>query len=231
MRIAILETGRPPSPLDADFGTYPQMLTKLLGPGFQFQTFDVRAGPPAGQAEIGDGLLITGSPSGVYDGDPWIDRLRTFLRTTAGTVPIIGVCFGHQILAEALGGRVERAAVGWGVGLHRYEVCAQPDWMDEGSAFALAASHQDQVISLGPGGRRLAGNDFTPIALADYPEHRAMSLQAHPEFEPAFAKALLESRRGRPIPGETVDAALATLDAPHDAGRAAGWMRRFLRSA
>src|SRR4051812_871217 len=102
MRIAILETGRPPADLAGRFGSYPQMFEALLGgPDRTFQTYDVTTGDyPAPDAF--DALLITGSPAGAYDPLPWIGPLKDFLRASAAK-PMVGICFGHQIMAEAFG--------------------------------------------------------------------------------------------------------------------------------
>lgn len=231
MNIGILETGHPPGKLAERWGTYADMFRRLLGPAFSFRIYDVRKGELPDGTDLDDALLITGSPSGVHDGEGWIESLIHFIRRTAGERPMLGVCFGHQAMAEALGGRVERSERGWGLGLHRYEVRSRAPFMDPSPHFSLPVSHQDQVVALGPEGRLLAGSDFTPFGLVDYPRLRAMSVQAHPEFEPEFARALIDCRRGVQFPATDADAAAATLKAPNDRRRFDVWMRRFLHTA
>src|SRR4051794_5460514 len=102
MKLAILETGVPPEPLAEEFGSYPDMFADLLGPGFEIETFDVQNGHlPQGAAH--GAYLVTGSPAGVYDPLPWIAPLQEFIRG-AGDAKMVGVCFGHQVMAQALGG-------------------------------------------------------------------------------------------------------------------------------
>jgi GMP synthase-like glutamine amidotransferase len=226
MKVGILETGGPPQPLVARFGGYPAMLERLLGPGWETARYDVAAGAlpsdPSGQ----DGWLITGSPAGVYEPHAWIPPLEDFLRAAKGKAKLVGICFGHQIMAQAFGGRVEKSERGWGIGLHGYEVREKAPWMDEAASFAIPVSHQDQVVALPPAARILAANIFSPFALLAYDDQPAISFQGHPEWEPAFAQALIESRRERlPDP----DKAIASLDAPNDRPRVGEWIRRFLR--
>ena len=226
MKIGILETGGPPPPLAERFGTYPAMLGRLLGPGFDTDSFDVAAGALPGDPCGRDGWLITGSPAGVYEPHPWIPPLEQFLRAARGKAKLVGICFGHQIMAQAFGGRVEKSERGWGIGLQRYDVVERAPWMDEVESFAIPVSHQDQVVDPPPGARVLAANGFSPFGLLAYDGEPSISFQGHPEWEPEFAQALIESRRDRmPEP----DSAIASLDAPNDRARVGEWLRRFLR--
>jgi len=225
--IGILETGEPPAALLPSFGSYGDMFDRLLGRGFEVTRYDVREGvyPPAPDAH--DGYIVTGSPAGVYDGQGWIEELKVFLRAAKGKTKLVGICFGHQVMAEAFGGRVEKSQRGWGIGLHAYDVQGRADWMDDATRFAIPVSHQDQIVEPPPTARILAGSAFNPYGLLSYEDQAAISFQCHPEFSPAFAKALIEERRDRlPRPDE----ASATLDEPNDRERVAGWIRHFLES-
>src|SRR6476620_7182838 len=144
MKLAILETGRPPGDLAERFGDYPTMFAELLGPEFEVESFDVEAGrvPDPGNH---DAVLITGSPAGVYEDLPWIPALLDFIRA-ADDRKMVGICFGHQAMAEALGGHVEKSDKGWGAGLHHYDVNLAEPWMDQACSIAAPASHQDQVV-------------------------------------------------------------------------------------
>jgi GMP synthase-like glutamine amidotransferase len=228
--VGILATGAPPGALADRFGSYPSMFRRLLGEDdFAFTDFDVRAGalPPA--ADACAAYVVTGSASGAYDGDPWIADLQAFLAAAKGRAALVGVCFGHQIMAQAFGGTVVQSPKGWGIGLHDYAVRAPEPWMAPGPLIAAPASHQDQVIALPPGARVLAGSDFTPNGMLAYDDQPAISIQLHPEFDPAYAKALIEGRRGRLFDDERADRAIDSLDRPNDRQRIGDWIGRFLR--
>ncbi len=144
MKLAILETGTPPGDLEQKFGNYPSMFARMLGPEFQVETFDVQAGElPADPAAHG-AYLITGSPAGVYDPLPWIAPLSDFIRA-ANASKMVGICFGHQVMAEALGGHVVKSEKGWGAGLQHYSVVRAERWMDR------ARRSRDTRVASGPG--------------------------------------------------------------------------------
>lgn len=229
MKIGIIETGAPPRDLQGQFGRYPAMFADLLGaPGDQFETFAVRSGTFPRHPRSCDAYVITGSPAGAHDGDPWIAQTRDFLQRAKGEAALVGVCFGHQLMADAFGGKVERAAGGWGIGLHHYHVRERRPWMDEAGAIAAPASHQDQVVVAPPNATVLAGSDFNPIGMLVYEDQSAISIQLHPEFEPDFAAALIEARRGSLYEEEAAKAAIASLAAPNDNRRIGQWIKGFL---
>jgi GMP synthase-like glutamine amidotransferase len=224
MRIAILETGRPPAGLVEQFGDYPAMFERMLGPGFAYDRFDVAAGELPHDASDYDGYLITGSPAGVYDPLSWIEPLKDFLRKAKGR-KMVGICFGHQVMAEAFGGRVEKSDKGWGIGLQRYRIDLVEPWMDDVSSISVPASHQDQVVGQPPNTDVIASSPFAPFAALAWTDRPAISVQFHPEFDPEYAKALIAARREKmPDP----DGAIASLDQPNDNARIADWIRRFL---
>lgn len=225
MKLAILETGKPPADLIPAFGRYPAMFERLLGDGFEHASIDVQNEPLPPDVTRYDAYLITGSSAGVYEDHAWIAPLKTFLRAAAGPTKLVGICFGHQIMAEALGGRVEKSDRGWGVGLHTYPVVRREDWMDDAPSVSVPASHQDQVVMQPPGTHVIASSVFTPYAGLVWSDQPSISFQFHPEIQPPYAAALYESRRDR-LPD--VDAALASLNAPNDNERVGGWIRRFL---
>jgi GMP synthase-like glutamine amidotransferase len=228
MRIAVLETGRPPEPLEPKFGRYPAMFEALLGKdgGRSFKGYAITEGeyPAPGEA---DALLVTGSPAGAYDPLPWIAPLKAFLRDSRG-LPMVGICSGHQIMAEAFGGHVEKFKGGWAIGLHRYHVVERRPWMDEAAEFAIPASHQDQVVAQPPKSRVVANSEFTAFAALAYEDFPAISFQGHPEFEPSFAAALIESRRGVRFDEDFAEAGLRSLGEPNDNRRVGRWIDRFL---
>jgi len=137
----------------------------------------------------------------------------------------VGVCFGHQAMAEAFGGHVEKSERGWGVGLQTYEVTERAPFMDDAREIAIPVSHQDQIVVQPPHSHVLAGSAFSPFGMLLYDDQPAFSMQFHPEFEPDYAKALIETRRER-LPD--ADGALKSLDGPDDRARVAEWIRGFL---
>lgn len=228
LKIGLLETGEPPGDLLRAYGGYGAMFEALLGPGYLYRTYDVQRGElPAVPAE-NEAYIVTGSSAGVYDPLPWIEPLKDFLRRARGETALVGVCFGHQVMAEAFGGKVVKSEKGWGVGLQAYEIANPTPWMDEVGSVAVPASHQDQVVVLPPGARVLAGSAFTPYGILAYDDARAISMQFHPEFDPAYAIALIEARRGTRFSDAQADAAIASLSAPNDRARLASWIARFL---
>lgn len=227
MRIAALETGYPPEHLVVDHGTYPDMLARFLGPEFEVEVFDVQRGPPP-SPEAYPAIAVLGSPSGVYDGDPWIGRLLDWIREARGRTKLLGVCFGHQAIAQAWGGEVRKAPAGWGLGLHAYDVVSREPWMASASdRISIPVSHQDQVLTAPPSARVVARSAFTPHAVLAYGDE-ALSFQCHPEFTRPYAEALVERRRGQ-VPDDLLESAKASLDAVNDNRLAADWVRSFLR--
>lgn len=225
-RIAILKTGAPPPALAAVHGDYPAMFRSLLGETATTTAFDVQAGEWPDPAAF-EAAVITGSAAGVYEGDAWIGALMDWIRQAKGRTKLVGICFGHQAIAQALGGRVEKSERGWGVGLHRYDVVAAEPWMTPAAAsIAIPVSHQDQVVEKPADARVLLRSAFTPFAGLAWDDD-AISLQGHPEFSPAYAGALTAGRRGR-IDDALVDRALESLQESNDRAVAGGWIRAFI---
>lgn len=225
-RIAILETGRPPKALQPEHGDYADMFDALLGDGFITERFDVAEGVLPDPATF-DGAIITGSAAGVYEDHAWLPPLFDWIRAAKGRTRLVGVCFGHQAMAQALGGRVEKSDRGWGVGLHRYDVAPVEPWMQPAAAsVALPASHQDQVVDQPPEARVILSSAFTPFAGLAWGED-ALSVQPHPEFSPEFTAALTAGRYDR-MGADLVDRALESLKAPNDRAVVGGWIRTFL---
>jgi GMP synthase-like glutamine amidotransferase len=233
VKLGILETGAPPGGLEKEFGDYPSMFVRLLrDAGFEgaIETIDVQKTRFPDAPEAYDAYLVTGSAAGVYDPEPWIAPLIEFLRAAKGRAKLVGVCFGHQVMAEAFGGKVIQSPKGWGLGLHDYAVEDVEPWMDPVARVALAASHQDQVVEPPPGARVVAASAFTPYAALTYGDQQAISMQPHPEFEPAYATALIERRLETVLTEAQGRAAIETYSRPNDNARVGGWIRRFLES-
>lgn len=201
MRIGILKCGQSPEVTRAEHGDYDDMFERLLaGRGFAFDRYHVEAMEFPQSVHAADGWLITGSRHGVYEDHAFIPPLEEFIRQAfAAEVPMVGVCFGHQIIAQAMGGRVVKHPEGWRVGAHDYVIGGQP--------MVLNAWHQDQVVDLPPGAAIAGTNAFCQAAALVY-DHRAFTVQPHPEFRDGFIDGLIEHRGGA-VPGELLDQARA----------------------
>ena len=207
MKIGILATGHAPDSLKTDLGDYPAMFTTLLdGHGFTFETWDIENQQFPQSVSQADGWLITGSRHGVYENHPWIKPLETFVRQAYEKhIPMVGVCFGHQIIAQALGGTVTKFSSGWNIG--------HTDYTFEGAPLALNAWHQDQVTQIPADARVIGQNNCCENAFLLY-DNRAFTMQAHPEFEAEFIEGLARTRAPGVVPTDLIEAAYEALDNP-----------------
>lgn len=208
MKIGILQTGHAPDELIAGHGDYPAQFRRLLaGHGFDFDDYPVVDGIFPESIHAADGWLITGSRHGVYEDHFWIPPLERFIRTAyAAHVPVAGICFGHQIVAQALGGKAEKFSGGWVVGPQTYRLA-------EGGEITLNAWHQDQVTRRPEGAEVLASHPFCENAILAYGD-RAYTVQAHPEFDDAFVQGLIETRGRGLVPEPVLDEAGRRLGRP-----------------
>nr|WP_281261442.1 hypothetical protein [Devosia naphthalenivorans] len=143
--------------------------------------------------------------------------------------PMLGICFGHQVMADALGGDVRKSEKGWGLGRHSYDVVRRPGFMGSAPvALSIACSHQDQVIAPPAEAEVLLASEFTPNAGLVYRNGAALSFQAHPEFADDYTLALAEMRRGK-APDAVVDKALASIAKPSHSGDVAGYIGQFFK--
>ena len=232
MHIGILETGRPSDDLLAKFSDYPAMCEKLMaatGRALEFSSYAVLDGVLPERVDECDAWMITGSKFGVYEDHAWIEELRNFLQAAyQADIPIIGICFGHQILAEALGGRVIKSDKGWGVGIHQYPIHSRQSWMQgDEETLSIQAYHQDQVVELPEDADVVAGTDFCPNAMLVY-GRKALSFQGHPEFREDYARDLIEARRGTILTDEIADGGIEKVGLPHDSEKVAKWIMAFL---
>lgn len=232
MNLTIVETGLVPEPLRGRFRPYPEMFSAMLarhGAGITPRFVPVLEGAPLPDPAKLDAVLITGSPAGVYDTLPWMDPLRDFIRRAhdRGT-RMVGICFGHQIIADALGGEVRKSEKGWGLGRHVYDVVPdQPHFAPGVEKLAIACSHQDQVITPPPTAKVILRNAFAPNAGLSYAGGTILSFQPHPEFEDDYSSALIDLRRGK-VSDEIIEAAHDSMKTRSDSTVLSRAISRFL---
>lgn len=234
MKLTIIQTGAVPLPLRGKFGPYPAMFQRMFdeaGEAFEYETVPVYDGAPFPDAATLDGIIITGSAAGVYDTHyAWMNPLRDFIRQAyAERTPMLGICFGHQIMADALGGDVRKSEKGWGLGRHTYGVASRPGFLrTDAPVLRIACSHQDQVIVPPKDADVFLASEFTPNAGLVYRNGTAISLQPHPEFLDDYTLALAELRRGN-APDAVIDTAVTSLGVTSDSKETAGYLGAFLR--
>jgi len=216
----------------AAHGQYPDrfaMLLRPVYPAIAFTTFDVEQCEFPRNIDEADAYLITGSRHGVNEGSPWIAALEEFVRTLhQAQKKLIGICFGHQLIAKALGGKVIKWPQGWGVGMSCNKVNQHKSWMRPiQSEFNLLVSHQDQVTELPKEAEVLASSEFCPNYMTQIGSH-ILTVQGHPEFTKSFAHDLMVFRRL--ILGEQVFLkGVNSLTLPEDDALIAQWIINFLQ--
>ena len=189
MRVGLLECDHVDERYRAIAGDYSDMFAVLL-PALDLVRYDAIGGELPKEPDECDGWLLTGSRCSAYDDEPWIAALSSFVRELhTADAPTVGICFGHQLLAHALGGRVERASAGWGVGPHTIATVGGDRW-------PLLFMHQDQVLELPPDATVVGSTDHCPIAMLQIGSSM-LGMQAHPEFTADYERALLDARAER----------------------------------
>ncbi len=209
MKVGILQTGHAPEQVLGSLGDYDHMFTRLLEPrGFECQNWAVVDGEFPNGPDAADGWLVTGSKHGAYEDHDWIPPLEDLIRSIKDSGrPMVGICFGHQIIAQALGGQVVKYDGGWAIGRHTYTY--------NGREIAVNAWHQDQVVALPPGAQVSASSDFCANAGLVYGD-QIWTIQPHPEFGPEMVEALATHRAPGVVAPDRIEQALQDLNKPTD---------------
>ena len=230
-RLGFLLCDHPMDHLAERFGDYESMFARAfaeVADGFEWVVFDVTAGQLPPHATACDGYLISGSRHGAYDPLPWIPPLTEFIQqVNATSTPMVGLCFGHQIIGHALGGAVNKSDKGWGIGVCDYVVDIAEPWMTPPrEQFSIPACHQDQILSLPPGAIRLAGNEHCENFVVRFADNM-VGIQGHPEFAVDFLEALIKWRESSLSPS-TLESARNSLNKTHDNRLVKSWIVQFL---
>ena len=237
MHLTILRTDNVLEQFQSDFGDYPAMFSSVLQSAAEQLQIDLTIAEVDARLELPgsklqqetDVYLITGSRHSVYDDIPWIGQLAEFLeQALAQGKKIIGICFGHQLMAHFFGGSVTSADAGWGVGVHRGKVIKSAPWMHTPSdQLALLCSHKDQVQALPAGAETFLTSEFCPIGGFTMGD-QVITVQGHPEFSKPYAEALMGYRREQ-LGQATYEQGVASLCQSPDALLAMTWMLNFVQ--
>ncbi|SMQ72941.1 GMP synthase - Glutamine amidotransferase [Devosia lucknowensis] len=220
MKITLIEVGRVPDALQDRFSPYRDMFGRMFassGRDFELDVIDVLGGQALPDPAGLEAIAITGSSAGVYEDHAWLPPLRSFIRDAyAAATPMVGICFGHQVMADALGGDVRKSEKGWGLGRHTYDVVSRPAFLaDIPASVNVVCSHQDQVITPPAEADVILASEFTPNAGLYYRNGAALSFQPHPEFLDDYGSALIELRKGR-AGDDVLETARQTMSKPSD---------------
>ncbi|MGC6485663.1 MAG: glutamine amidotransferase-related protein [Candidatus Puniceispirillales bacterium] len=233
VKLCILQAGEFSPEMDPAIPRYEPLYRSLFAPfdTISLTFYKVRDGVFPESIADHDAFLITGSPAGTYDSHDWIQTLRDLIREIhAARKPLVGICFGHQMIADALGGSSGKSPKGWGLGVRRAAISDAPAWLDDmGSSFDLLYVHQDQVTAVPPDAVVIAGNTFCPIAAFTLGDH-IFCMQGHPEFTAEAVEAIIDFRTDR-IAADVGSEAKATLHLPHDSQKMGRAIVRFIDHA
>ncbi len=232
MRIGILETQIHESGVKEKYGSYAEMFQRLLllvDDQLEFTVYQVTEGQYPESVDECDAYLITGSKSSVYDDEPWIVKLRDYVVSLhKQRKKLIGICFGHQLIAQALGGLTQKSKNGWGVGNAVSNIEKTMPWMGNAKQqFSLLVSHQDQVTTLPVDALLIASNEQCSNTSFQIASHM-LAFQGHPEFSEDYLKYSMNKRRDL-IGEEKYNKALDSLKESQDSQLVAQWMINFIK--
>ena len=235
MHLCILENDDLDPPLAQRYSRVAAMFERLFaqaGYKGRIDTFSARHGQYPVSFATYDAVLLTGSRADSFSDEPWVVTLREQVaRLLQDQHKLLGVCFGHQLIAHCLGAPVQRAPRGWRVGRQAYDWLGALEHLGlapgQAAQVALLASHQDQVLALPPGATLLATQADCPVAAYALGD-QVFCIQPHPEFTPEVSAFLLDKRRA--LMGEPLyEQSMGSLSEPHDGLALARFMIRFVQ--
>lgn len=231
MKVGILQCDEVLDKLQPQFGRYIDMIQHMFSgvdAELHFDVFDCRAKHFPDNHSSYDFFITTGSRHSAYDPEPWIPETIDFIKQlNEQRIKLIGICFGHQLIAKAFGYPVENSGKGWGIGVATNRVISSPTWMEEKpDQINIIVSHQDQVAALPENAMVIAESDFCPYFIVQWNDH-FLSIQGHPEWTREYSRALMKERRSI-IPEERLNRGLSSLKHEPDNHLFVGWIMDFL---
>jgi len=236
MKVAILQCDEVLQRLQPQFGDYVDMIQhmfEVIDDTFDFDVFDVRQGHYPQDRKVYDFYITTGSKAGVYDDLAWIEPFVKFIQQLyKEQKKLIGICFGHQIMAKALQCEVEKSEKGWGIGMAVNRIIATPDWMpnkelEQKSSLNILVSHQDQVMTLTSDALVIAESEFCPYFVVQWNKH-FLSIQGHPEWDADYSRTRINDRKAI-IPSQRIKEGLKSLSIEPDNALFTRWIMAFVK--
>ncbi len=232
MNVAILQCDNVLEKFQSRFGDYPEMVEQMFDGvdlSLSFDTYDCRQGQFPADINGYDLYLTTGSRASVYEELDWLQRLIEFIRwLDRCKKKLVGICFGHQLMAMARNGTVEKSEKGWGIGIARNRVVSYPEWMGEQTTeINILVSHQDQIIDLPDDTLVIAESDFCPFFIVQWGDH-FLSIQGHPEWSREYSQTLINDRRAI-IPADLIKTGLDSLQTEPDNALFVRWIMEFVQ--
>lgn len=234
LKIGILQTDSVLDQFQPEFGNYPKMFTDMLleaaDGDAEIVNYDVEHFEYPENIDECDAYVMTGSKKSVYDDEPWIHELvRYVVKLHVAKKKLVGICFGHQLIALALGGKTEPAEIGWRVGVQNCDILVEKDYMQPPQKqLATIASHKDQVTILPKGAELIASYDACPNSMFQIENH-ILAYQGHPEFSKPYSNALMGFRRE--ILGEAIyQQGIDSLNKEMNSSVLSRWIVNFIES-
>jgi len=232
MRVGLLLCDDVAESLKDKHGSYPQMFAGLfesVDEQIVINVYPVIDGVYPESIDECDGYISTGSRYSVNDDAHWIAEFEAFIaRLFSSNKKFVGICFGHQMMAKALGGEVVSSPKGWGIGVMTTTIKHRPAWMEmDIQQLALVVSHRDQVTKMPTGAELIAGSEFCPCYMMQVGEH-FLGIQGHPEFSKSYVRDLMMMRRDA-ISVQRVKTGIASLSLASDDASVSRMIVKFLR--
>lgn len=213
-------------------GTYYKLITEFVENifvGEDVRVYDIATGEWPLSLDECRVWIITGSAKGAYEADDWIIQLKKFIvQLDMHEKKLLGICFGHQVIAEALGGRVLKSEKGWGLGVKDFKIINSEPWMQPfKNKISLLFTHQDQVVELPQKAKLIASSEFCPNQMYQIGNH-ILTVQGHPEFSVEYTQYKIDSHR-KIVSEDVYQSAMISFGNVCDSALIKEWFRKFSR--